>query len=375
MLASMLTIMVGSVIAPSLMEIDAHLSFQFDPGWLITLPSLGVVLFSPIVGKLHTKIGSFKMLCGGLLPYAIFGYGGIFMPNTLLLIVDRILLGGAAVAVQIAATAIIAENFFGRERMKIIAWQGMAIEAGGVIFLSVGGILGEWGWSYPFLLYLFALVCLALSGLFIPRKPHAHIQHTDQTHTSGGYARPMVTAVFLGALFAMIIFFVSFTVLPQYLPEKFQFTESDNGYLMSFISLIAVITASQMPRIAEKISAEYTIAAGFTIFAVGYLVFSFAASVWSLYAGALITGIGFGLTVPTLNHLMVEVSTLATRSKNLGLYAMGIFGGQFVSTFSGILIKDPPQLFIATACLSFLVALSLALFFRKFNPNLSLERP
>ena len=369
LLTSMLTIMVGSAIAPSLIEINAQLNFQFDSGLLITLPSLGVVIFSPFVGRLINKIGSFKLLCLGLIPYAVFGYGGGFLTNSYLLIIDRVLLGGAAVAVQIAATAIIAENFLGKERMKIIAWQGMAIEGGGVLFLSIGGILGEINWQFPFLIYLIALVCLVLSFVLLPKSAPEQDEQLHTTSNTHPHIRKLVWITFAAALFAMVVFFTSFIHLPQYLPEEFGFTESKTGYLMSFISLIAVIIASQMPRIAQAITSGYTSAMGFVFFGLGYVLFAWAGSVTMLYVAATIIGIGFGLTIPTLNHLMVEVSSPQTRGKNLGLYSMGVFGGQFLSTFLGFLIHDIPTLFVFTAVLSWVIALTLGLLFRKYqNP-------
>ncbi|UMB53301.1 hypothetical protein MKD41_13290 [Lutibacter sp. A64] len=48
--------------------------------------------------------------------------------------------------------------------MKMIAWQGMSIELGGVVFLAVGGILGELNWQYPFYIYLISLTMFDFSS-------------------------------------------------------------------------------------------------------------------------------------------------------------------------------------------------------------------
>ena len=154
--------MVGTVIAPALSGIVEHLNFKYSPGLLITLPSLGVVVFASFIGRLLNKIGSVKLLCFGLIPYALLGVIGAFITNDYLLMLDRFLLGGATVAVQVSVTSFIADYFQGENRMKHIAWQGMAIELGGVVFLSIGGVLGEWHWQYPFYIYLVAILCLVL---------------------------------------------------------------------------------------------------------------------------------------------------------------------------------------------------------------------
>ena len=154
--------MVGTVIAPSLSGIVKQLNFGFSPGWLITLPSLGVVVFAPLIGWLISKIGALQLLRFGLIPYAVLGVIGAFISNDYLLVLDRFLLGAATVAVQVSVTAYIAAVFAGEERMKMIAWQGMAVEFGGVVYLAIGGILGQINWQLPFYIYLIALLCFLL---------------------------------------------------------------------------------------------------------------------------------------------------------------------------------------------------------------------
>lgn len=93
--------MVGTVIAPSLSGILQHKNIGFSPSWLITLPSLGVVLFAPIIGRLLPKLGTLKLLSLGLIPYAVLGLLGAFITNDYVLMLDRILLGAATVAFKV----------------------------------------------------------------------------------------------------------------------------------------------------------------------------------------------------------------------------------------------------------------------------------
>ncbi|WP_244156200.1 MFS transporter [Maribacter ulvicola] len=81
LLVSSLTIMVGTVIAPSLLGIIQHKDLGFSPSWLITLPSLGVVVFTPLIGWLLNKMSPLKLLAVGLVPYAVLGLIGAFIDN------------------------------------------------------------------------------------------------------------------------------------------------------------------------------------------------------------------------------------------------------------------------------------------------------
>lgn len=347
LLTSSLTIMVGTAIAPSLGEISIHLGLS---AWLVTLPSLGVVLFAPLMGWLIDRKGPYVVLCGGFIPYALLGAGGAWLHHPYLIIADRILLGGATAALAASGTGLIALLFDGQKRMQVIAWQGMAIEMGGVVFLSIGGILGEWNWHYPFFIYLLALICLVLTLTAIPSPPKAAVEK-DHSPVSKNIA-----FIVLFATCSMILFFVAFTKLPLYLPAAFGFSESQTGYFMAFISLIAVLAASQMPKIVARIKAWNTVALGFLFFMSALALFQWAGSVLLLIIAAVLMGIGFGCTVPLLNHMTVEESTSHNRGRNLGYYSMGIFGGQFLSSFIS-------TGFLAGALLSFLAAI--VIFLRK----------
>jgi len=355
--------MVGSAIAPALPGIVAATDFNFSPSLLITLPALGVLIFAPVVGRLINRLGAFKLLALGLIPYAVLGVLGAYLENQYLLVVDRFLLGAATVAIQVSVTALIAQFFSGAYLMKIIAWQGMAIELGGVIFLSIGGMLGEWHWQAPFFIYVLALICLALMYYTLPKKSISEEKVSESTSNTSSSGKVWTIAV--ASLFAMVLFFVAFVTLPLYLDEIFDFSESTTGYFMAFISFIAILTASQMPKIATKLKAGNTVVLGFVFFTLGYLVFASAAQIYWLVVAAILVGIGFGLTVPLLNHMMLEASTTKTRGKNLGLYSMGIFGGQFLSTFVTFLSADYNTLFYITAILGSFIVLILFFAFRK----------
>ncbi|SNQ44338.1 MFS transporter [Cellulophaga lytica] len=366
LLVSSLTIMVGTVIAPSLTGIVENLNFSFSPGWLITLPSLGVVVFAPIVGKLLHKTGSYTMLCLGLVPYALLGVAGAYITNDYILMLDRFLLGAATVAVQVSVTSFIADFFTGEKRMKLIAWQGMSIELGGVIFLSIGGILGQWHWQYPFFIYLLAIVCwlLVIKTLFKTIKSDEVVAKQEKKES-----KLAIKTIFYASLLSMVLFFVSFVTLPIYLPKSIGFTESYTGYFMAFISVIAIITASQMPRAVKKIGDGKVVALGFLFFMLGYVTLAFFNSIPLLILSAVFIGTGFGFTIPLLNHMMIEVSAPKNLGKNLGLYSMGVFGGQFLSTFIEYISTNYAVVYTVAALLALVIGIVLHYAFKKIEEH------
>lgn len=361
LLSSSLTIMVGTVIAPSLKEISVHLGFEENPGLLITLPSLGVVIFAPFVGKLIDRKGAYLMLRWGLIPYALLGLLGGLLTNPYLVVIDRILLGVATASIQAAGTGLIALLFIGDDRLKMIAWQGMSIELGGVVFLSFGGLLGGFCWKYPFLIYLMGLVCALLISISVKRSADAvrkkvvAVESTERTKISRH-----LLIIILSAAFAMMLFFVAFVCLPLFLPSSFHYSEAETGYFMAFISIVAVIAASQMPRVTRYLSKDFTLSMGFFAFAIGLTIFFITTSNITLFIGAVAMGIGFGFTVPLLNHMTVEESSSSNLGQYLSYYSMAIFGGQFLSSFITELNYEMRTTFLIAAVLA--CAISVALY-------------
>lgn len=364
LLNSSLTIMVGSVIAPALPSISENLNFKFNPGLLVTLPSLGVVLFAPLIGKLINKLGPHRLLMLGLIPYAILGSIGFYLENNWLLILDRILLGGACVAIQVSVTTYIAELFTDKKRLQMIAAQGMAIELGGVIFLSLGGYLGELNWRFPFFIYLIALISFFISMASLPKKT---IVVKEDYNSEKNVSLPIIPIILIGSFFSMALFFVCYVNLPLALPNKFNFTESETGYFMSFISLIAVVVAGLLPKVCRFVKEQNVLISGFIFFSIGYFIFSLATNIPIMIIGATFIGLGFGFTVPLLNHMIISFSNVTNRGKNLSYYSMMIFSGQFAATFTNIFPSTSAKIFGFTGIIGLIIVIFLCISFNKIK--------
>lgn len=200
-------------------------------------------------------------------------------------------------------------------------------------------------------------------------KSAPNSQEKEIISSNNNESKFKVRLIFYASLFAMMLFFVGFVTLPLYLPETFAFSESQTGYLMAFISVIAIITASQMPKVVGNIGDGKTVALGFLFFMFGYLVVAFTGSVPFLVLAAIFIGIGFGFTIPLLNHMMIEASTLQNQGKNLGLYSMGVFGGQFLSTFIEYVSNNYTVVYGVSAVLAFVIGGLILWLFQRLVKN------
>lgn len=348
-----LTIMVGCVIVPGLPSIAKNLGVEDASGWLVTLPSLGVVLFGPLAGRAIGRIGLYRALCIGLFFYGLLGMGGAFLRGSWLVFADRLLLGGATALVMSSGTGLISSFFHGENRMRMIARQGMSIEVGGVIFLFIGGLLATAGWRWPFSLYLFAWMMLAMVRFFVPNVAHTEEEGTERQSAEITTQRA-IRLTYFAALFSMIVFFTAIIMLPLHF-HALGISESQTGYFLSFVSLVAVFAAWMMPKLVKKLSDFGTLGLAFLFYAAAHLLFAFAPDMYWLLPGAVALGCGFGFSVPLVNHLIVELSAGAQRGRNLARLSMAIFLGQFLSAFMGYLPCSVASIFIVAASIALLM--------------------
>lgn len=350
-----LTIMVGCVIVPGLPNIASQLNISGNSSWLVTLPSLGVVLFGPLAAWLMDKMGLRTALMLGLFLYGLLGVIGMFLSGDILVFTDRIFLGGATAIVMAAGTGLISEFYQSDARMAMLAKQGMSIELGGVIFLFVGGLLASMKWSYPFTLYLIAWILLVLVKISIPSvKEKFHKEKLSKNH---GALPTDVVIAYIAATISMIVFFTGIITLPRKL-TGLGFNAAETGYYLSFVSLVAVFGAAALPKVSRKLNEKAILGLAMFSYAIAHFNFLFANSTALMIVGAVMLGIGFGLSIPLVNHLTIEHSPEYNRGRNLAYLSMAIFSGQFVSSFMEYIPGETSVIFIAAIFIAVIAGLT-----------------
>lgn len=349
LLVAMLTIMVGAALAPGLQSVAEGLGVSEYATFLITLPALGAIIFAPFFGKLIDRIGARTTLFIGLWGYFLLGAGGAYLHGPWQVAIDRIMLGGFAAGLMASGTAVISQWYQGTARLNMIAKQGMAIELGGVVFLFVGGLLSELSWQAPFLLYVMAFLCVVLTVCFVPQ--HQSIDTQEVNHADVAPPSSSMGRIVLFTVLAMGLFFSFIISLPSFL-AGLQYSEAQTGYVLSFISLVAVFSAMTMPKMVARFSVKHTLGMAFLMYAIGHVVFAFSSENWHIVTASVFAGAGFGLSIPLLNHSTVEASSSGNLGRNLSLFAMFVFSGQFVTSILEFLPLAHDKVFLACSVLA-----------------------
>ena len=171
LLLSMLTMMAAAIMAPSLPDIA--LEFKQLPHvellskLILSIPAIMIAIIAPFVGRFIDKFGRLKLLYVGLVIYAISGTSGYFLNDLYFILISRMLLGVGISIIMTIAITMVGDYFEGEARQKFVGYQSAFIGMAGVVFMSLGGYLATIHWRLPFLIYLFSLLLIPLSIIFL----------------------------------------------------------------------------------------------------------------------------------------------------------------------------------------------------------------
>ncbi len=367
LLMSSLTVMVGTAVTPAVAELGRVYGLGNYASWLITTPALGVVITTVLFGRVIDKKGPYWVAFLGLLCYGGFGVAGAYMPNVGTLLIDRVLLGAATAAIMNASVTFISAFFQGEKQLKILALQSMAMECGGVIYLSVSGMLADVSWRCPF--YIYGLGFLAFLGLalFIPKVPAAAQDTEDLTGDTGAKAKGVpIPLVLLISFLGMLMFFTAMVVLPLYLQNQLGYSPSFTGYYLASIDVVSVLAAGFSPKIVKRVQEKGCLTIAFCSYGIAFLLYFLLGESLFLWIAACFVGIGFGFSTPLYNNLIVNKSTPSNKGLNISFCTMAMFAGQFLSALL-VSVLAAENLFLIASLIGFVIMACISPVAKKFQ--------
>jgi len=144
------------------------------------------------------------------------------------------------------------------------------------------------------------------------------------------------------------------------------YSEQQVGLLLAFISLVAVAAAHFMPALTKLFNEQKVLAIAFIAYGSSFICFS-QTGITTLVIGAILSGIGFGFSIPLLNHMTVERSDAKVRGRNLSYFTMSVFSGQFLTSFVGYIPGGINNVFLGG--IIFCALISSTLFIEGNNSN------
>ena len=337
--ASSLTVMANATISPGLPGLEEH--FQGIPhirtlaGLIVTLPSLFVIFAAPVYGRLADRMDRVPLLLFAMAVYAIGGVSGFFLDSLPGILVGRAVLGLGVAGSMTLAITLAGDLWSGRARQKFYGLQASAMSLGGVVFITMGGMLAGMSWRAPFLIYLFAapaaaLIIYAFRG--VDSRP-------DKSATaSGADAAPaqsfpwsQVAIVYVIAFTFMTVFYLVPTRLPFLMGEIGIHSPQVMGMAMASMTLMGAFGATLYGFVRRFASALAVFAIGFGLQAAGLWILASADGLGTILPGMIVFGAAMGIMMPNFGTFLMARVPDAVRGRASGMMTTSIFAGQFAS--------------------------------------------
>lgn len=344
----------------------------FLTGLVVGMYSLSNTIGNIISGIFSDRKGPFAILIIGLITTGVmlFTYGLADTPYSLLLI--RFLHGLAAGLTVPAAFTYLANRTDQSRRGKGAAVSGAFVGLAAIIGPAFGAVYTS-RTSVPETMAVTGTILLLLGivSFFVLKQSVAKrdsslasqpVSLSDILHNRG------LIQAFSGAFFLMF----SQGVLAYMLPLKVAdlgFDSQMSGLLLSTFGIAAILVfLLPVNRLFDRINPAVTMIAGFAFMGGSLFLLSSVSAAALMYFAMCTYGIGFAFLFPSINSLLVDSTTPASRGRAYGyfyaFFSIGVVGG---SSITGALALDANGGFILSGSLLLLIAILNAFLGKKKN--------
>jgi MFS family permease len=328
--ASCLSVLGAVLIAPVLPQMAQE--FATVPGVavlvpiVLTVPALMIGLTAPFAGFVADKIDRKRVLLIALVVYAIVGTAPLYLDSLHAIIGSRVLLGICEAAIMTCCTTLIGDYWSGARRAKYLGMQTLVASVSATAFLAVGGVLGASGWRTPFWLYVVAVLLVAPMArlLWQPAGPGESAQRLEPMPWRHLLA-PCLVSLFGGIVFYALIVQLSFVLAGVGVTST-----ATIGGISAVMSLATAIGAGSFGRLS-RFTPRALLPIEFGLSGVGLVVVFASTAVPIIAIGAVLTGLGTGMLLPTLLTWAVNRLHFEQRGRGTGLWTGTLFVGQFLS--------------------------------------------
>ena len=334
LVAATMTVMAGAIVSPSLPNISEVFAdtpnIKLLAKLVITLPALFIAIFSPVAGKIADRLGRMPLLLGSLLLYALGGTSAYLMDNIYLILVSRAVLGIAVAGTMTSVVTLAGDYFEGEERKSFLGLQGAFMAMGGVLFVTIGGVLADISWRTPFLIYLLSLP-VAVAALRTLKEPEIK-KNSSKAEEKGFGALPHISwLIYINILLGMILFYM--------VPVQIPFLLKDLGIQQNYLAGVAIgvgtffsaITSISYRKLSTKLSFSAFFAIAYLLIGGGYGLVSLADGLPLVIGGLVISGLGIGMLIPNTNIWLLSILPERIRGFGTGISGTFLFIGQFLS--------------------------------------------
>lgn len=315
---SALTSLPGLAVSPILGELSTIFphATELDIQMLTSLPSLLIIPFVLLAGKLAEKRDFIRLLRVGLWLFAASGVLYLFSSRMWQLMAVSALLGIGAGLIIPLSTGLISRYFTGEYRVRQFGYSSAITNMTLVVATAVTGYLAEVHWRLPFAVYLLPLISLVLSAYLkkdaasVTIKQAAAIIPPIQSTPviSGKYGihiRHLVQLMLFYGLVTYVVLAVTFNL--PFLMEAHHFSSGNSGLMISLFFL-AIMAPGFMLDSLVKFLGNKTKLYSLLAIAIGLLLIWISPTEWLIVPGCILVGLGYGIIQPLIYDKTVDTA-------------------------------------------------------------------
>jgi len=306
-------------------------------GWIITVPSLCVALFSIPAGWLGDKVGRRRLLVMAMSVYSLVGVLPYFLNDLNLIVASRIAVGIVEAMLMTLSTTLIGDFFSGESRNRWLAAQTGVASTTAMIIVPIAGAVGQSDWHNVFLLYLVPLLFLALVLLFTwePEESEHLVDHGVEGRWSDIPWR-LMGVICLITLFGGVMFYFVQIKLSDAL-SALGVSLPDGSYDSARGGLFIMLASAGVPLgtlcfwgLAPRLNLKTMFLLEFILMGVGFLLMSSIKTPLHFALAGTINQLGAGMLLPTLLTWAVSKLPFEIRGRGTGIWQAAFALAQFV---------------------------------------------
>lgn len=312
---SALNALPGLAVSPILgqMSVIFPHSTELDIQMLSSLPSLLIIPFILLAGKLTEKVDFIRLLQIGLGIFALSGVLYLLAGEMWQLIAISAMLGVGSGMIVPLSTGLISKYFSGAYRVKQFGLSSAITNITLVVATGITGYLAEINWHLPFLVYLLPIVSLVLS-VYLKRsmesegstsltndKPTAQVSDAVTAEVAdskyGIHVKHLIQVMCFYGLVTYLVLVVAFNL--PFLMEKHHLSSGSSGIMISLFFLAIMAPGFVLNRIVEVCKEKSSFFSLLSI-AAGLGLILISPTQWLIAPGCILVGLGYGVIQPII---------------------------------------------------------------------------
>lgn len=315
---SALTSLPGLAISPILGKLSSVFpnSTELDLQMLTSLPSLLIIPFIILSGKLTEKVGSIYLLMIGLGIFSACGVLYLLSTQMWQLIAVSALLGVGAGLIIPLSTGLISMFFTGNYRVKQFGLSSSISNLSLVLITALTGYLAEVRWNLPFIVYLFPILSMVLC-FFVKRDlkyagstlgvPTPAVVASDNTFGKYGISiKHLIQLMLFYGLVTLVCVIISLNI--PFLIKEYELSSGISGITISSFFLAMMVPGLFLNKIINTFKRE-TSFFSILLILIGLAFIVFVRSEIALGLGSVLVGLGYGVIQPAIYEKTACIAT------------------------------------------------------------------